>query len=105
MGHAILLLSLESKTKMLAICDRIKKKKLTVRETESLILKISNKGSLKSKRNNNKKSKLLIDIENKLIYKYGTKASIHFSKNSKGKIVLEYYSKDDLERILDLLMK
>ena len=91
---------------MLDICDRIKKKKLTVRETESLILKISNKSSLKSKRNNNNnKSKLLIDIENKLIHKYGTKASIHFNKNSKGKIVLEYYSKDDLERILDLLMK
>ena len=105
MGHAILLLSLESKTQMLAICDRIKKKKLTVRETESLILKIRNRNPLKSKRNNNNKSKLLIDIENKLIRKYGTKASIHFNKNSKGKIILEYYSKDDLERILDLLIK
>ena len=102
-GHAILLLSLKSKTKMLSICDRIKKKRLTVRDTESLVLKINNNNSLKPKKVN--KSKQLVNFENKLIHKYGTKASILFNKSYKGKIVLEYYSEDDLERILDLLIK
>ena len=104
-GHAILLLSLKSKTKMLAVCDRIKKKKISVRETESLILKMNKTSSLQSKKLNTSQSKILIELENKLIHKYGTKASILSRNKSKGKIVFEYYSKDDLQRILDLLIK
>tara|TARA_B100001540_G_C15646915_1_gene569268 strand:- start:47 stop:910 length:864 start_codon:yes stop_codon:yes gene_type:complete len=104
-GHAILLLSLKSKTKMLAVCNRIKNKKISVRETESLILKMNKTSSLKSKKLNTSQSKILIELENKLIHKYGTKASILSRNKSKGKIVFEYYSKDDLQRILDLLIK
>ena len=104
-GHAILLLSLKSKTKMLAVCNRIKNKKISVRETESLILKMNKTSSLKSKKLNTYQSKILIELENKLIHKYGTKASILSRNKSKGKIVFEYYSKDDLQRILDLLIK
>ena len=104
-GHAILLLSLKSKSKMLAVCNRIKNKKISVRETESLILKMNKTSSLKSKKLNTPQSKILIELENKLIHKYGTKASILSRNKSKGKIVFEYYSKDDLQRILDLLIK
>ena len=104
-GHAILLLSLKSKTKMLAVCNRIKNKKISVRETESLILKMNKTSSLQSKKLNTSQSKILIELENKLIHKYGTKASILSRNKSKGKIVFEYYSKDDLQRILDLLIK
>ena len=104
-GHAILLLSLKSKTQMLAICDRIKNKNLTVRETESLIFKLNKHNSNNDKRKKSNKSKSLIELENKLIRKYGTKASILLNKNSKGKIIFEYYSEDDLDRILSLLIK
>ncbi len=104
-GHAILLLSLKSKTRMLAVCDRIKNKKISVRDTESLILKMGNDSPLRASRKPNSKSKSLVELENKLIHKYGTKVSILFNKNSKGKLIFEYYSKDDLERILDLLIK
>ena len=104
-GHAILLLSLKSKTQMLAICDRIKNKNLTVRGTESLIFKLNKHNSNNDKRKKSNKSKSLIELENKLIRKYGTKASILLNKNSKGKIIFEYYSEDDLDRILSLLIK
>jgi len=104
-GHAILLLSLKSKIKMLAVCDRIKNKKMSVRDTESLILKINKTSSLKSNKANTSRPKALIQLENKLIHRYGTKASILSNKKSKGKIIFEYYSKDDLQRILDLLIK
>jgi len=104
-GHAILLLSLKSKIKMLAVCDRIKNKKMSVRDTESLILKINKTSSLKSNKANISRSKALIQLENKLIHRYGTKVSILSNKKSKGKIIFEYYSKDDLQRILDLLIK
>ena len=39
-----------------------------------------------------------------MIHKYGTKVSISMDKSKKGKIVFEYYSKDDLNRILDILI-
>ena len=104
-GHAILLLSLNTTTQMLAISDRIKKKKLSVRDTENLVSSINNKIPISIKKRKGTKTQLLINLESKLIHKYGTKASIHFNKNEKGKIIFEYYSKDDLERILDLLIK
>ena len=104
-GHAILLLSLKTKTQMLAISDRIKKKTLSVRDTEKLISGINSKISISGKNKKRKKNQEIINLESQLIYKYGTKASIYYSKNEKGKITFEYYSKADLERILDLLIK
>jgi len=104
-GHAISLLGLKSKAQMLAIANRIIHKNLSVRDTEKIISKIKklSTGGLKSKTTT--KSKLLNEIESKLIHKYGTKVSILFNKSNKGKIVFEYYTQDDLERILRLLNK
>ena len=104
MGHAISLLSLQSKTQMLAIADRIKKKKLSVRNTEEIVSKINQSSTKKIFRVQPKEIKALNLLESKLIHKYGTKVSISTNKAKKGKIVLEYYSKDDLNRILDILI-
>jgi len=104
-GHAISLLGLKSKTQMLAIANRIVNKNLSVRNTEQIVSKIN---MLSTNRINGKKtakSKLLNEIESKLIHKYGTKVSILFNKSKKGKIIFEYYTPDDLERILRLLNK
>ena len=104
-GHAISLLGLKTKTQMLAIADRIKKKKLSVRDTEGIVSKINGIIKKKTKRVKIKSNKSLDDIENKLVHKYGTKVSILFKKTKRGKIVFEYYSKNDLNRIIDLLLK
>ncbi len=104
MGHAISLLSLQSKTQMLAIADRIKKKKLSVRNTEEIVSKINQSPTKKIFRVKPKEIKALNLLESKLIHKYGTKVSISTNKAKKGRIVLEYYSKDDLNRILDILI-
>ena len=101
-GHAISLLGLKSKTQMLAIANRIINKKLSVRNTEEIVSRI-NGTSLRINKKKTLKSKLLNEIESKLIHKYGTKVKILFNKNKKGKIIFEYYTQDDLERILDLL--
>ena len=105
MGHAISLLSLKSKAQMLAIANRIVNKKLSVRNTEEIISKInaSSNGKIKTKKTT--KPKILNELESKLIHKYGTKVSILFSKSNKGKIIFEYYTKDDLDRILRILNK
>ena len=104
MGHAISLLSLHSKTQMLAIADRIKKKKLSVRNTEEIVSKINQSSTKNIFRVKPKEIKALNLLESKLIHKYGTKVSISTNKAKKGRIVLEYYSKDDLNRILDILI-
>ena len=101
-GHAISLLGLRSKTQMLAIANRIINKKLSVRDTEKIVSRINGTSSRINKKKT-LKSKLLNEIESKLINKYGTKVKILFNKNKKGKIIFEYYTHDDLERILDLL--
>ena len=103
-GHARALLGLQNKTQMLAVADRIKNKRLNVRETEKLVSNVSKLSNKKSKKNKRNSSKSLNAIESKLIKKYGTKVSILFNKQNKGKITFEYYSKDDLQRILDLLI-
>jgi len=105
MGHAVSLLGLKSKTQMLAIANRIIKNKLSVRNTEEIISKI-NSNAPKSKSNiKSLKSQLLNELESKLIHKFGTKVSISSNNKGKGKVVFEFYTKDDLERILDLLNK
>ena len=102
-GHARALLGLQSKTQMLAIADRIKNKGLNVRDTENLVSKFSKLSTTKSKIKKRTLSRVLNSIESKLIKKYSTKVSISINNHNKGKIIFEYYSKDDLQRILDLL--
>ena len=105
MGHAVSLLSLKNKTQMLAIANRIIKNKLSVRNTEEIISKI-NSSTPKSKSNRKSlKSQLLNEFESKLIHKFGTKVSISSNNKGKGTVVFEFYTQDDLERILDLLNK
>ena len=105
MGHAISLLGLKNKTQMLAIANRIINNKLSVRNTEEIVSKINSSSNKKIKNRKSSKSQLINNLESKLIHKYGTKVSILYNKSNKGKIVFEYYTQDDLERILDLLNK
>ncbi len=105
-GHAILILSLKSKTQMVAVASKIKSNNLSVRNTEKLIVKLN--GSIKEKKvkkkNKSKISSKLNVIEDRLIHEYGTKITINSNSNNKGRITFEFYSVKDLERLLDLLI-
>ena len=103
MGHAISLLALKNKTQMLAIGNRIINEKLSVRDTDKIVAKINSTSSSLTKKKKSSKPNFLSDMESKLIHKYGTKVKILFNKDKKGKIIFEYYTKQDLERILNLL--
>ena len=105
MGHAVSLLGLKSKTQMLAIANRIIKNKLSVRNTEEIISKINSNTSQPTSNKKSFQSQLINEFESKLIHKFGTKVSISSNNKGKGKVVFEFYTKDDLERILDLLNK
>ena len=105
MGHAVSLLGLKSKTQMLAIANRIIKNKLSVRNTEEIISKINSSAPRSKSNRKSLKSQQINEFESKLIHKFGTKVSISSNSKGKGKVVFEFYTNDDLERILDLLNK
>lgn len=98
MGHAKAILSIEGKAQQVDIVRKIVKRKLSVREAESLSRKIS-----KPKKTPRHKDPQISSLEEKLIKNLGTKVRIKTS-GKRGKIEIEYYSLDELERLLDILL-
>lgn len=104
-GHARALLTLESRQKQIDVCELIIKKQLSVRQVEELVQNIN-----KADQENNpiKKQKpqdpVILDLEDQLRNTLGTKVQIKTSKKG-GKIEINYYDNDDLNRLLEILMK
>jgi len=102
MGHARALLSVEDNNLQKELAKEVINKELTVREIEKLIKKIGNEDEEESKKKEVKRDPNLVFVENKLKDILGTKVNIKDGKK-KGKIIVEYYSNQDLERIIELL--
>ena len=102
-GHAKLLLSIEDEEVQKAVCDRIIVNDLSVRDTERLIKNIE-KVQKKQFKVKNITIERFPEVEGKLRDILGTKISILYD-GKKGKIDIEFYSKEDLRRIVDLLLK
>ncbi len=98
-GHARALLGLSDKEEQFHIASKIFDEKLSVRETEKLIKKINNP-TKKQPKKELKNDFVYRDIEEKLKQKLGTKVSINRKTEQKGKIEIEYYTPEDLEKIL-----
>ena len=101
-GHARALLTIEDKNKQQALAVKIFDEKLSVREAEKLVKQIME----------NKESEKEVKPSEKLIYKkledslksiIGSKVSIKGRDNGKGKIEIDYYSIEELDRITELL--
>lgn len=102
-GHARALLSIEEHEKQYSLAQQIFDAKLSVRETEKLVKKIQNQKQEQPKQQEeNNMSLFYEDMEQKLKSIIGTKVAIHYKGKDKGKIEIEYYSNDELERIMDL---
>ncbi len=101
-GHARALLSIEEKETQENVCKEIIEKSLNVRETENLVKRIqTNRNDIKKVKNDDEN---IIKIEDDLKKIFGTKVKL-FNKNKKGKIMIEYYSNDELERLLEIFKK
>ena len=98
-GHARALLGLEDSEKQLEIAEKIAKDHLSVREVEKLVKNI-NQPAKKTKKKELSNDFLYQDMEEKMKLKTGTKVRINRKSENKGKIEIEYYSQDDLEKIL-----
>ena len=102
MGHARALLGLENSKQMEILRKEIIKQDLTVRQTEDRVNKVkagsvNNSGPSKAKKNI-----FIKDLEKELARRLGTKVDISPKKNG-GKLVVTYYSDDDLDRIQELM--
>jgi len=103
MGHGRALLGLKHKNKMKLIVDRIIREQLNVRQLEKLIQEMNKNVSRETpKRKPVEKSVFLKESESLLREKLGTNVTIKQTRK-KGKIEIEFFSSEDLERILELL--
>lgn len=102
MGHGRALLGLRKKDKLSVLVDKILKDGMNVRQLEQLIQDMNRLVPRETKRKKETKDLFIKEREISLRERFGTTVSIKQSKN-KGKIEIEFFSKDDLERILELL--
>lgn len=102
-GHARALLAIEDEEQQYLLATKIFDEKLSVRETEKLVKSLKN-----PKKEVNKTTPehqfIYNDIAEKMKSIMGTKVNINAKANGKGKIEIEYYSEEELERIYDLMM-
>lgn len=98
-GHARALLALEDPEKQVSVAEKIAKEHLSVRDTEKLVKNI-NQPVKKAPKKELKNDFVYKDMEEQLKQKIGTKVKINRKSENKGKIEIEYYSQDDLEKIV-----
>ena len=103
-GHARTLLALEDEEQQYTIANKIFDEKLSVRETEKLI-KILKNPKKTAKKEKIEHTFIYENLEEKMKGIMGTKVNVNPKSNGKGKIEIEYYSDDDLDRLLVLMKK
>ena len=101
-GHARTLITIEDPDVQYNIATKIFDEKLSVRETEKMV-KFLQKPEIKRAKTEKINSFIYKDIEEKIKAILGTKVTVDHRSNNKGKISIEYYSNEELERIVYLL--
>lgn len=105
-GHARALLAIEDADEQYALAQRIFDEKLSVRDIEKLVKSIGKPAKEKKEKEKNESLEAVYqDIQEKLKQRLGTKVAVSGKGDGAGKIEIEFYSHDDLERILDALNK
>ncbi len=105
-GHARAIAGMKHKDKQLALAKHTVEKGLSVRQVEDLAKKLEDTNSQPKKKVISGKKKTTDEvsaIEEEMIKKFGTKVSI-VSGKKRGKIEIEYYSNEELERLIELIL-
>lgn len=101
-GHARAILAISDPEQQYNAAMKVFDEKLSVRETEKLVKSILTPTKKKQAVSNPTEDAIYESLEEKMKAITGTRVFIHRKKNNKGKIEIEYYSRDDLDRIIDL---
>jgi ParB family chromosome partitioning protein len=99
MGHARALINVDTIDKQLYIFDEIKSKGLSVRQTESLVRNIYKEKE--EKKPSESLPPAYKKVEDKLASHFGTKVKLRHSKDGSGAITFEYYSLEEMNKLLD----
>mgnify|MGYP002508770700 CR=1 FL=1 len=104
-GHARALLGIEDQEKQYTIAQKIFDEKLNVRETEKLVKNLQNEKGEKPEKKTMDPALIAIyqDLEEQMKGILGTKVTINSKNEKQGKLEIEYYSQEELERIVDLM--
>ncbi len=102
-GHARALLAIKDNEQQYSVAMKIFDEKLSVRETEKLIKSFDRKETPKKKKEELKNDFVYRDLEEQLKMITGTKVTINRRSEKAGKIEIEYYTPEDLEKIVALL--
>jgi len=102
-GHAKALLQVDNQRLQLEIASKIIKSGLSVREAEALSRKSSSPSSSKSKLHPSRDPQIA-SLEEKMIQSLGTKVRLIHKSNKRGRIEIDYYSLEELDRLLEILI-
>ena len=102
-GHARALLAIDDEEQQYILANKIFDEKLSVRETEKLVKALKNPKK-EVKKTVIEHTFVYDNIEEQMKNIIGTKVSVNPKANGQGKIEIEYYSEEELERIYDLIM-
>lgn len=102
-GHARTLLGLEDGEEQYAIANKVFDEKLSVRELEKLIKELKNPKEKKEKQSR-ENDFIYRDLEERMKGIMGTKVCVNRKANGRGKIEIEYYSDEELERLFEMIM-
>ena len=101
-GHARALLAIEDPEQQYSMAQKIFDEKLSVRDVEKLV-KSFGKPEKEKKPENKALQAIYLDIEENLKQKFSTKVKVTGKEEGAGKIEIEFYNHEDLERLLDLI--
>ena len=105
-GHARAILAISDKEKQESVAMKVFDEKLSVRETEALVKRMLEPPKTEKKSKfSSAEDAIYESLEEKMKSIMGTRVQIHRKKNDKGKIEIEYYSKDELEISLNPLVR
>ena len=105
-GHARALISIEDPEQQYTIAQKIFDEKLSVRDVEKLVKNLNKPEKVKKELVEDKSLEIIYqDVAEKLKQSLGTKVDISSKGNGSGKIEIEFYNHDDLERIIELLSR
>ncbi len=103
-GHARALLAIEDPDEQYALAQRIFDEKLSVRDIEKIVKSIGKPQKEKKEKEKNESLEAVYqNIQENLKQRLNTKVEVNGKGDGTGKIEIEFYSHDDLERILDIL--
>jgi len=105
-GHARALITIEDPEQQYMIAQRVFDEKLSVRDVEKLVKDLNKPQKPKKETVENKSLDIIYqDMEEKLKQSLGTKVSIASKGNGAGKLEIEFYTHDDLDKIIELLTR